>query len=153
LIDLATDAILIDPLFVYEPEQMIPTSDGGYLFVVKVRYYDTHFIMKMDSTFHVRNSDVGVYIGVDEPLMAEHSNSISLFPNPTSSLFTIQSSSTIKSITVYNIQGQQVLQKNNLNATSFTMEELLPSGVYVVKVETDEGVEVSKVLVGSDNGL
>ena len=137
----------------------IETSDGGLLLQVRSRYNEQWtYLMKMDSNFHVLNSDCNFYIlshynGTNEYVNDDsQSTGISLFPNPTTSHFTIQSSSNIKSLTVYNLQGQQVLQKSNLNATSFTVEEQLPSGVYVVKIETEEGVEERKVLVGSDNG-
>jgi hypothetical protein len=72
-------------------------------------------------------------------------NSITLSPNPTKGLVTItEPTIIIKSIKVYDMLGKQVLTDNNNSHTiNLTM---LQSGLYLVKVETEQGNIMSKVI-------
>jgi len=60
-------------------------------------------------------------------------SNIRMYPNPTSSVFTIEANDAIQSVTLYNVLGQEVLAKNS-NSTSVTLDVAnLQTGVYVVK--------------------
>lgn len=69
-------------------------------------------------------------------------NLIKVYPNPTSSFFQIQNLETIKSIVVFNARGQLV--ETVTNKTSFG--ENLPSGVYFVKVNSNNGTQNLRVI-------
>jgi hypothetical protein len=60
-------------------------------------------------------------------------SNIRMYPNPTSSVFTIEANDAIQSVALYNVLGQEVLAKNS-NSTSVTLDVAnLQTGVYVVK--------------------
>ena len=58
-------------------------------------------------------------------------------PNPMSATTTISFSNneTIKNIKIYNVLGQKVLEKNNINQTKYVLtKNTLQKGVYIIKV-------------------
>ena len=56
-----------------------------------------------------------------------------MYPNPTSTVFTIEANNVIENVTLYNVLGQEVLAKTS-NSNSVTLDVAnLQSGVYVVK--------------------
>ena len=62
-----------------------------------------------------------------------NSSNIRMYPNPTSSVFTIEANELIENVTLFNVLGQQVLAKTS-NSTSVTLDVAnLQTGVYVVK--------------------
>jgi hypothetical protein len=60
---------------------------------------------------------------------------ISLFPNPTSSILTIESNDVINSIQIFNLLGELVQTEKQ---TAFSVEQL-PKGIYLLEVQTGEG--------------
>jgi len=69
---------------------------------------------------------------------------ITLYPNPAQNVLLIQSQVSIKSILVYDVLGNLVLEQQN----AFNQIELshLKSGLLFIKLETDQGILVKKVL-------
>lgn len=62
---------------------------------------------------------------------------VKLYPNPTSNVLNIESLGTIQTISVYNVLGQEVINKS-LNSTSTSLDvSSLNSGIYVVKTVID----------------
>ena len=62
---------------------------------------------------------------------------VKLYPNPTSNVLNIESLGTIQTISVYNVLGQEVINKE-LNSTSTALDvSSLNSGIYVVKTNVD----------------
>jgi hypothetical protein len=68
---------------------------------------------------------------------AKINGSISLYPNPTNSAFTVNTENTVLSIHIYNMQGAEVSNINNNQSISV---QDLNTGVYSVLVETDKGL-------------
>jgi trimeric autotransporter adhesin len=60
---------------------------------------------------------------------------IKLYPNPTSGILNIQMKSPLNKATVFNIQGQKVIESSTIQ---FDVSNLL-SGVYVIKIEDKNG--------------
>ena len=62
----------------------------------------------------------------------------SMYPNPTTNTLNIEAKNKIYKISIYNLLGQEVMQKSVAN--SFTTLDLskLPAGAYIVKVYTDK---------------
>lgn len=58
---------------------------------------------------------------------------INVYPNPTSSVFTIEANGVIESVSLYNILGQEVMSKNTNNNVVTLDIANLQTGVYVVK--------------------
>jgi hypothetical protein len=64
-------------------------------------------------------------------------NKVSLYPNPTSNILNIECTASIQAITVYNVLGQEVMNRE-LNNTSVALDVSgLNSGIYVVKTVVD----------------
>jgi len=68
---------------------------------------------------------------------------IVLYPNPASNLLNIKSSSIIKEITIWSVQGQKVLGFEN--ATSVDVSGL-QSGIYITRVQTENGLQISNFI-------
>ena len=71
-------------------------------------------------------------------------DSISVYPNPANSIVNFTSNSTIKSIELYDVQGRiletQVGNVSNLDISNKT------NGIYFVKITTDKGSKVEKIV-------
>jgi len=53
----------------------------------------------------------------------------------------------INEITVYSLQGALICKESSINATSYTLDRSLPSGVYIVKVTSEGKIDNVKVVV------
>lgn len=71
---------------------------------------------------------------------------VKLYPNPTSNVLNIESLGTIQTISVYNVLGQEVINKE-LNSTSTALDvSSLNSGIYVVKTNVDGVTSTTKFI-------
>lgn len=83
--------------------------------------------------------------------IAENNNSkikINCFPNPGAGIFTLETSSTSGQAftSIYNLSGQQLLEKQIVgNKTQINIIHL-PNGIYYVKVRDDKGFNVVKII-------
>ena len=68
---------------------------------------------------------------------------VQLFPNPTAQLFQLKSKEEIKSLTVYSLNGKEVLKYQSQNAYDVSQ---LPAGIYFVKMETLNGTGIQKLI-------
>ncbi len=72
-----------------------------------------------------------------------------IFPNPTTSQLTIQSSKKLSNTTIklYNITGQIIIQKTNLSGDNFTIDLAeYAKGIYILEIDSGEGVERVKIV-------
>jgi hypothetical protein len=69
---------------------------------------------------------------------------ISIYPNPATSQINIITDQTINEITIYSITGQEMLKLNNTKTVDVSG---LAAGSYSVKIVTDSGVAVERVVV------
>jgi protein subunit release factor A len=80
----------------------------------------------------------------DPAAISEIANSISVnvFPNPTSGLITIETNDLIEEIVLMSANGQMITRttEKTVDLTN------LPSGVYFLNIETDNGVITKKIL-------
>lgn len=139
---------------------LVYTVDGGASWTAispeQLKYIYTSsvdFSFTADSlTAYIATSDLGVMtytindldLGITQPGTVK--NTVALYPNPASNQFTVSASSSsfgIKSIAVYTITGQQLLQttENTVDVSG------LSNGIYIVKTETTNGLSVSQKLV------
>lgn len=84
-----------------------------------------------------------------EDVNLKEGNTISIYPNPTKDKTTIFSNEeNIKHITVYNMRGQIIFQRNNLNTNQTNIDLSINSnGIYVIKVVTDKTVYSNKIIL------
>ncbi|MXV37633.1 T9SS type A sorting domain-containing protein [Flavobacteriaceae bacterium Ap0902] len=98
---------------------------------------------------HDNNPNAVAYfdnVGINEVLATEEvvlTEKVQLYPNPVHDVLNIVSGSEVKSVEVYTFLGQKMNLKNANSKLDFSS---LPSGVYIVKVETENGVTSHKVV-------
>lgn len=74
------------------------------------------------------------------------SSSFAAYPNPVKDVLTIDYKTNISTVSVFNLLGQQVIEKAvNANHSQIDMAHL-PSGTYMVKVTADNQVKTIKVI-------
>ncbi|MDO6596399.1 T9SS type A sorting domain-containing protein [Oceanihabitans sp. 2_MG-2023] len=69
-------------------------------------------------------------------------NSISIYPNPTSDVINISTLNTIKNIQLFDFLGKRILEssQSQIDLSSFN------SGLYILKIQTDQGEITKKVI-------
>jgi len=70
-------------------------------------------------------------------------NSISIYPNPAEDVINISSPDQINNIKIFNFVGQMLYSGNDVTINTSNFK----SGVYIIKVETDEGTVIEKIKV------
>lgn len=70
---------------------------------------------------------------------------VNAFPNPANTTIQIQSNDVIKHILLYNISGQKVRTINTQQNNSQLDVQQLPSGIYILSVQTASGLSTQKV--------
>jgi PKD repeat protein len=88
------------------------------------------------------------YIYVGGVGINEHSqNSVTVFPNPVKDLMTIQATSNIKEINLYDVTGQIVIAQT-VNANKITISTSdLSAGIYSLKTILNTGTIIKKVVI------
>jgi len=83
----------------------------------------------------------------DQP---EVPNQLILFPNPANDIFSIKNNNAIDLIfrlSIYNLQGQSVLNKSEIVYGEIINISNLESGLYLVEITTSKGKEIKKLIV------
>lgn len=90
---------------------------------------------------------VPIWADIDNVKLSS-SNTLNIFPNPSSSSVTITSSTRlVKGVELYDVTGRLVFSENNINTKSYTFERgVLVNGLYFVKVKTEDTEEDMKIL-------
>jgi serine protease AprX len=75
-------------------------------------------------------------------------NDLVVFPNPTSDSIsvTLPNDSNVKSIAIYNVLGQLVLEKNISNQSPTISLKSLISGIYFYKIDLDGSSKIGKII-------
>ncbi len=106
-----------------------------------------------DSTKHIVLDESAAFLSsiicegtthVSEEIGINHSE-ISVYPNPFRDILNIQSEAKIQEITVTGITGQIFLQTDQSSGNKLELSEL-PSGLYLVRVKTEKGTLLLKVI-------
>lgn len=96
-------------------------------------------------TYHSYNGSAfsieGTTLGTSESIF--DSNDIVVYPNPTANYINIISKDKIKKISIYSLNGSQIIIKSNKNNVDL---KDLPSGSYFLQVETENGNFVKKII-------
>ncbi|MCR4736893.1 MAG: T9SS type A sorting domain-containing protein [Bacteroidales bacterium] len=123
----------------HNPVLALPTPDHYDSIRVKLAVMDpeTGARDSVEKTFYY-----GSNVGVDA-----YANEITLYPNPNSGKFVIQSSvAAMKEVCVYDLQGRLLRKVAADGQTTAIDIKGLPSGTYMVSIATDKGV-VTKTVV------
>lgn len=86
------------------------------------------------------------FVGISSPSV---NNTISVYPNPASTQATIQWQQPLSGkLMLYNLQGELLQQQMLFNQNSHTLDiSSLQTGMYLVTVQTEQGVHGTKLLV------
>jgi hypothetical protein len=118
---------------------------GTYAYSVTLEGYEA-----VDGYAEVIDQDILVPViltSTTTSIINQNSHSISLFPNPTSSVFSIISDVDIEYIIITDLTGGLVhKQLAGTSSVQLNIHELL-SGVYVVRIVTGNGMTIKKLHV------
>lgn len=70
-------------------------------------------------------------------------DNVMLFPNPAGDRFSVRSDAAVKELTLYDLSGRQLMQKENAEEMDISA---LPQGIYLVRVRTDKGGCMKKLV-------
>jgi len=87
-----------------------------------------------------RTLEVMVTVGIDDVL----SNQLQIFPNPTNDEIYIKTDLQIEKVEIYSLLGSLLISENSFKGKISV--SALPTGTYLLKVYTDKGMIVSKVV-------
>jgi hypothetical protein len=91
------------------------------------------FVVRKSGTLNLENLDL--------------KKDFSIYPNPTSEKITIQSfnNQAIKSIQVYSLLGQKIIEENNINSAKYVLSTVgIKKGIYLIKINN---LRTSKLII------
>ena len=94
-----------------------------------------------DGVFMTYNNDCGSHVGVSEV----SSSNTRLYPNPTKGIVNIEGKGAM-TISVMNVLGQKILETTANDNTTIDLSGF-GSGIYMVRIETENGIKTEKVNV------
>lgn len=102
-------------------------------------YFAASFDSSPSSLWRIINPNLGV---------SEYENlNMSVFPNPTSDYLHINSTEKLKSITVFDFLGKNILTKNTFSNEEKIDLSKFNSGIYLVKIESENGkIKTQKII-------
>lgn len=99
-----------------------------------------------DYNFPIVTNDANTQFGVLGLEGHTIDKSIKIYPNPVKDKITISADTSLQSIQLYDIQGRLLQTVLENNATTIMDLTRRSSGVYFLKVTTDKGVKVEKII-------
>lgn len=115
--------------------------DGTYLYGMAATGGEDNFgvIFKMDTLQTTSINDLTASLG-----------GINVYPNPTSGKFQISSpSNQMQSVEIYNVLGENVFNSEINNENSVIDLSIQPSGIYLIHVNTIDGMLIRKVIINN----
>ncbi|MEY3398736.1 MAG: hypothetical protein RL220_1330, partial [Bacteroidota bacterium] len=84
------------------------------------------------------------YVSLDESLSGE----IRVYPNPATDIFTVEGNTEWKEITMHNLMGEEVIRRtSNLTEREEIEVSHLASGIYTLRLRSDEGVWIRELII------
>jgi photosystem II stability/assembly factor-like uncharacterized protein len=132
----------IDAGLTWEVQSSGTTNDLQSIYFPTV---DTGYIAGNNGTLLKTTNGGGNPVGIHEnPQPA----SLNIYPNPAKDNFTISSPSltSITQLSIFNVNGEKVLEKNVRDTETQIDISALPQGVYFVQLQNEKMVEVGKMV-------
>jgi hypothetical protein len=88
-------------------------------------------------------------VGLDESAVSSRRSAVNIYPNPSCTLITVETTSSLEKntiLTIYNLNGQQLIQRQITEQQTVVDVSNLSQGVYFVKVTDDSKVKVGKII-------
>ena len=109
---------------------------------------------KYTATLHINTNDtnhpsftIPITLNCYDGFENINSDDFSMYPNPTSDNVNIKSKSMIHNVIVYNEVGQTVYQTSTNNMSVVISLSSFKSGIYFVRIDTENGINISKLIV------
>lgn len=102
-----------------------------------------------DVAFDTDYDNLGSIVIGENTTLTVHENILSnfnVYPNPTQDSWTIKSDQTIDSVLIYDIFGKQVMEITNDSNQAFINATNLPNGIYLAKINTNNGATSVKLV-------
>jgi hypothetical protein len=77
----------------------------------------------------------------------EQANQVSVYPNPSNGLVTVTATTNIKQIEVFDLAGKAIFTSNNYNNKCTINTSAYNKGMYIIKVQTEDAIQTTKLLV------
>lgn len=156
----ASNEIKLIPGFIFK------AIDNNYLFSAKISNHCSNYIPVRNSLFELdslvaKEINLNSYLILtgekSKPLEKEETDAslgISIHPNPNNGYFRVilkNSFDKIESIDFFNMAGVAVYKKSNLLNNSVEVDlTTQPSGVYLIKVQTEKGTVITTKIIKQD---
>ncbi len=115
----------------------IPTMLGVNYYINIGHYSATTNFLENDFTITVTSQNLSS--------ATFEENTFKAYPNPVHDILFIESPTTIKKVTIYNLLGQEVLANTNETLTQIDISSL-NKGSYLVKISSDKGEKTIKII-------
>lgn len=118
----------------------IPANMAGKSIGLVIRHFHENIVGEwfVIDDFEVSYTET---LGIDNDLLAQ---SISIYPNPVTNLLNIDSEIPLKKVEIYSVLGKKVKEiKPNLSSIS---THDLSSGIYLLRIESENGFAVKKII-------
>ena len=138
-------------------DTLISSSPDGNLWILNnqtivytdsnvfIPYYNGYYSVVVVKNGCVSDTSNVIYLGIDNLLSNE---SISIYPNPSNGKITVEILHPIKEsdLKIFNIDGQEIIEKQIMEGKTEIDIKKLTNGVYFVKLTTDKFVGVIKII-------
>lgn len=125
------------------------TTDSPTIASLIYDYYDDFNLGKvLYSPILTTSATTSLLTGNYEIKLADNNSNISVFPNPTKGVFRIKNCLDLKSISVYNLQGDVIFSTASYKVNPFIEIDLsdYSSGIYFVKICDENNTYMKKIL-------
>jgi len=126
-------------------------ADNNNNAIIAGHYYSSDIVFDNTTITNVGNSDIYCAKLSPNPNSLDNSNykiGLSVFPNPVFNNLTIALTNDIRKaeIEIFDIRGQLIMQHQAKNPVTKYNLSSFSSGVYIIKVKTDKGVAIKKII-------
>lgn len=142
---------------------VLPTSTGDTVIIGGTRLgcivagQDDRAVLKLGTSWMTYKSitstqggsiDLVILVKIDVVGgISANENSFNVYPNPANDMFVVTSTEKINTIRVFDIFGQVVYEKSDLDNTTAINTESLSNGAYFISVETAKGKSTQRLMI------
>lgn len=125
----------------YITSSNIPSQTVGTIVYYEIEVTDNDDLVATQTGNYTVSSSDGIITLTDSQLK--------IYPNPTSDklYIKVENEDYLKSVIVYNLIGEKIIEMNDLNSASCTINfNDYPKGIYIVQIQGENNLNVKKIL-------